>query len=205
TKKPAAATTATTSVNDFNEELDEIRIADNDQVSDECIEDSSDDSKADEDVPATQEQSTADEDESDTLSISSSSTDEEESLTPSQQERQVQEEEQELELENLLLHPEELKKKIYCLLKRTRTLISTIHKSSILTSFVRDEIQRKQIHLDTAADFSNDEKVKVNELVRDFHVRWNSTYLMLTRLLAVQQIINDITYTPQPRTGLTAK
>ncbi|CAF4445859.1 unnamed protein product, partial [Didymodactylos carnosus] len=41
--------------------------------------------------------------------------------------------------------------------------------------------------------------------VRDFHVRWNSTYLMLTRLLAVQQIINDITYTPQPRTGLTAK
>ncbi|CAF1367120.1 unnamed protein product [Didymodactylos carnosus] len=73
--------------NDFNEELDEIRMADNDQVSDECIVDSSDDLEDDEYAPSTEEQSTVDE--SDTFSISSSIIDEEDNLTQSQQERQV--------------------------------------------------------------------------------------------------------------------
>jgi hypothetical protein len=80
-----------------------------------------------------------------------------------------------------------------------------INKSSILTTFVRNEIERKQIALDAATDTSDEERVKINELINDFHIRWNSTYLMLVRVLVVQQIINDITYSPTAHIGLTVK
>ena len=49
---------------------------------------------------------------------------------------------------------------------------------------------------------NNEEKIQANELVKDFYVRWSSTYLMITRLICVQQI-NDISYTPQACIGLS--
>ena len=52
---------------------------------------------------------------------------------------------------------------------------------------------------------NNEEKSKINDLVKDFYVRWSSTYLMLIRLLAFQQIINDVTYTPYIQAGLNKK
>jgi hypothetical protein len=98
-----------------------------------------------------------------------------------------------------------LKKKIHSLLKRTRTLISTIHKSSILTSFVRQEARRQEIELAASMNSNSGEKIKLNDLVKDFHIRWNSTFLMLTRLLTFEQVINDITYTPHVQAGLSKK
>ncbi|CAF1421226.1 unnamed protein product, partial [Rotaria sordida] len=145
-----------------------------------------------------------DENETDTSSANNTSSEEEEEyLTSSQQERQSEEPQQ--ELEKLLSNPEELTNKINLLLKKLRKLMSMIHKSSILTSFIRSEIQRKQIDLDAINNSNDQNNIKINELVQDFYVRWNSTYLMLIRVVAIQQIINDITYTPQVRIGLTFK
>ncbi|CAF4788554.1 unnamed protein product [Rotaria sp. Silwood2] len=80
-----------------------------------------------------------------------------------------------------------------------------IRKSNILTSFIRSEIQRKQIGLDTINNLNDQDSIKINELVKDFYVRWNSTYFMLICVITIQQIINDITYTPQARIGLVFK
>ncbi|CAF4058397.1 unnamed protein product, partial [Rotaria sordida] len=191
-KKSPSPPTTTSSNHDSDEELNEMRVIDNDEVPDEFIED---------DDPIVKK---SDENETDTSSNSNTSSEEEEEyLASSQQERQLEEPQQ--ELEKLLSNSEELKIKINLLLKKLRKLISMIHKSSILTSFIRSEIQRKKIDLDTINNSNGQDNVKINELVKDFYVRWNSTYLMLIRVISIQQIINDITYTPQAHIGLKFK
>jgi hypothetical protein len=191
--------TSTTSDNDSDQEHDEIRLIDAGQVSDECIEEDSDDSDDEEDdTPAPINQ-----DESDSSCESSSSEEDDHDSIVSQENEELEEEERELQM--LLSNPEDLKKKIHDLLKRTRKLISTIHKSSILTSFVRHEAQRKQMELAALMNSNNKEKIKLNDLVKDFHVRWSSTFLMLTRFLTFKQIIDDITYTPHVQAGLDKK
>ena len=182
------------------QKLNEIRLVDNDQVSDSCSEDMTDNSDDEESVlPLTSANNTE-------TSTESSTDDEEEDQEGYrallQHERQVEEQEQK-ELEILLSNKEELKKKIHALLKRTRKLVSIVRKSSVLTSFVREEARRKQIELNLINVSNNEQKVQVNELVKDFYVRWSSTYLMISRLICIQQIINDITYTPQARIGLS--
>ncbi|CAF4960902.1 unnamed protein product, partial [Rotaria sp. Silwood1] len=197
--KKLPSPTTTSSNHDSDEELNEMRVIDNDEVPDEFVEDDNDNAEDDDSIVKE-----PDENETDTSSSSNTSSEEEEEyLTSSQQEKQSEEPQQ--ELEKLLSNPEELKNKINLLLKKLRKLISMIHKSSILTSFIRNEIQRKQIDLDAINNSNDQNNIKINELVKDFYVRWNSTYLMLIRVIAIQQIINDITYTPQARIGLTFK
>ena len=45
-----------------------------------------------------------------------------------------------------------------------------IHKPSILTSFVHEEAKRKELDLETVAGPGNDNKKKLNELIKDFYV-----------------------------------
>ena len=90
-------------------------------------------------------------------------------------------------------------------IKKIRTLIKMINKSSILTAFVRHEIKRREIGLNAAINLNTEGKVKVNDLINDFYIRWNSTFIMLARFSAAQQIVNDITYSPQSHIGLTIK
>jgi hypothetical protein len=186
--------------NDSDHEVDDLRLIDAGQASDEFIKEDRDDSDDDGNEMST----SIYEDETDSSSESSSSEEDDHGPIVSQEEEEVEEEE-ERKLEILLANPEELKKKINTLLKRTRTLISTIHKSSILTSFVREEARRKGIELAALMDSNSDEKIKLNDLVKDFHVRWNSTYLMLTRLLPFAQVVNNITYTTHVQAGLSKK
>ena len=95
------------------------------------------------------------------------------------------------------------RKKTNSLLKKNRRLIKLINKSSNLTLFIRNEIQRKQFTLDASIDSTDEKKIKINDLVNDFYVRWNSTYIMLIRLLAIQPIINNITFSPNTNMGLS--
>lgn len=167
-------------------------------MSDSCAEDSD---NSDEEESTLRTTST-NYNESSTESSSDSEEDDEDFGVSLQQERQIEEQEQK-ELEILLSNKEELKNKVYALLKRTRKLISFIRKSSILTTFVREEARRKEIELNALNISNNEEKIQLNELINDFYVRWSSTYLMISRLISMQQIVNDITYTPQARIGLT--
>ena len=203
-KKQATAATTTRSTTDSDQEVDEIRLVDHEQVPDDCSTDGSDVSDDNE------SESIASDDDTDTSSSESSSDEEEEEeeeeeSSPPQRGHQGEEYEEQKELKQLLSSSDELKNKIYQLFKRTRKLISMIHKSSILTGFVRDEARRKQIGVTSSGDSNTGKKIKISELVKDFHVRWNSTYLMLTRVLTVQQIVNDITYSPQAGIGLKIK
>jgi hypothetical protein len=201
-KQDRITTTANTNNHDSDDEIEKSRLVDMDVLLDEwinCGENYSDNEDDDPDYVPT----LADEDESSSDSDSSSD-DDDSTLSQSQQDRRTQEEEEQ-EVEQLLKNPDELKTKISSLFKKIRKLIKMINKSSILTTFVRNEIERKNIDLDAAINPSGEEKVKMKELINDFHIRWNSTYLMLVRLWAAQQIINDITYSSYSHIGLTAK
>ncbi|CAF1423043.1 unnamed protein product [Adineta ricciae] len=85
-----------------------------------------------------------DEDRDDSDSDSDCSDDDNNSLSvqPQQGRRAIDDEEAE-EINRLLWDPDELKKRISILLEKIRKLIKMINKSSILTSFVRSEVQSK--------------------------------------------------------------
>ena len=82
------------------------------------------------------------------------------------------------------------------LIKRTRALISIIHQSSVLDHYVREQIRLKRQESSQRGMQDGREKITFGELIRDFCVRWNSTYLMLKRFIVFRSIINEITHTP---------
>lgn len=73
------------------------------------------------------------------------------------------------------------------LLGRVRAIVKLIRKSSLIDAYVRE----KMSSIDGA-----------KELVCDFRVRWNSTCLMLERLLTHKDIINSIVSSPDRIAGL---
>ena len=73
------------------------------------------------------------------------------------------------------------------LLSRLRALVKFIRNSSLIYSYVRDKM----------ATVSG-----VKELVCDVRVRWNSTWLMLQRLLIHKDVINAIASSPDRISGL---
>ncbi|CAF3572632.1 unnamed protein product, partial [Rotaria sp. Silwood1] len=181
-KKTAITTAINASSNDSDDELEGICHTHYDPTSDEWFDD--------------------DENESDSYSDRS---DDDSTYSQSQQDRQLQQGDKEQELQLLLSNPDKLKNKISSLLKKKRKLIKMINKSSNFTSFVRNEIECKQMALNATTGPTDEEKIKINHLVNDFYIRWTSTYIMLIRLLLVQSIINNITYSPHADIDLATK
>lgn len=88
------------------------------------------------------------------------------------------------------------------LIERTRELISIIHRSSVLESFVHDQMCTKSQELSQRDSPSAVESTKsMGNLVVDICVRWNSTYLMLNRFIQFRSIINEITHSPSHIVG----
>ena len=77
------------------------------------------------------------------------------------------------------------------LLNKVRTLVRMVRKSGVLSSHVAKKIKDENIN-------------QVNFLL-DFHVRWNSTYLMITRLKVLKKIANDLTTHPEAIEGVKPK
>ncbi len=206
TAASALTSTKTTASNEYydesDDEIEKQRSVDIGVTFDEWIniDENDDDDEGDENYIPT----LGDDDDSD--SGSDSSDDENDSvLTSPQQDRRTHDEEEDEEVQQLVSNSAELKKRISTLLKKIRKLVKLINKSSILTSFFRDEIKRRDIDLDAEINPGDKHKVKVLDLTNDFHIRWNSTFIMLARVWAAQQILTDITYSPQSHIGLTAK
>lgn len=86
---------------------------------------------------------------------------------------------------------------IYNLLQRTRTLISSIHRSSNIDKYVRDQINSKQQESNKHSKEDNTEIIMYNELVLDFRIQWNSTFKMIHRFIILNSIVNNITFTPK--------
>jgi hypothetical protein len=70
---------------------------------------------------------------------------------------------------------EELKEKIFKLLKKVRNIVSIVRKSGVICCFVVNKIK--------------DLKQTNSNFIKDFHVRWNSTYLMLKRFVDLKKIV----------------
>ena len=77
-------------------------------------------------------------------------------------------------------------------LKKTRCLVGMVRKSGIVSGFVTKRI--KALETNPGGNF-----------ILDFHVRWNSTYLMLKRLKKLKCIADEITNNPDAIFGLKAK
>lgn len=77
---------------------------------------------------------------------------------------------------------------VHALLGRTRKIIRFIRRSSLVEAYVREQITNP---------------VERRQLVCDFHVRWNSTSLMLKRFLMHKNAITGIISTPERIAGLS--
>ena len=93
----------------------------------------------------------------------------------------------------------------YNTVQRTRALIKTIHRSSVLDKYVRDQILLRQEEANKRTREDNTEPIIYNELVMDFRVRWNSSFEMLQRFIKLSSIINDVTFTAKTLDGVTSE
>lgn len=76
------------------------------------------------------------------------------------------------------------------LLKRIRLMVKFMRKSSLIDAYIREKMAS-----------TDGQKV----LVCDLRIRWNSTWLMLERLLMHRDVINNIISSPDPISGLEKK
>ncbi|CAF1298723.1 unnamed protein product [Adineta steineri] len=201
----SSSSTSNEDINNSDDELEKSRLVDMGVIVDEWVDYDENYLNDEDDGDADHVPTLADDDESDSYSDSSDDDDNNPTLTQAEQDHRIQEEKENQEIKQLLLNPDELKKRISYLLKKVRKLIKMINKSSLLTTFVRAEIKRRQIDLDININSTNEKKIKVNDLVNDFYIRWNSTFIMLARFSAAEQLVNDITYSPPSHIGLTVK
>ncbi|CAF0861750.1 unnamed protein product, partial [Didymodactylos carnosus] len=143
----------------------------------------------------------------------------EEETSTSEEEEEIEEEEENAESNNeeqqLITTTDALDEKeiikIHQLLKKTRKIVTCIRKSSNIDAYVRAQAKIIQIQDPIIID-ENDEpptnsniKITIGGLVIDFHVRWNSTYLMIKRFIDHRTIINQITASPDRIAGLKTK
>ncbi|CAF1242477.1 unnamed protein product [Rotaria sordida] len=85
---------------------------------------------------------------------------------------------------------------IYNLLQRVRCLISFIKKSYPLDRYIRHQIHLKNIEIKRYAQEQKTKPIKLHGIVMDFRIRWNTTYVMLSRFIAISSIITDVTLSP---------
>ncbi|CAM4885604.1 unnamed protein product [Rotaria socialis] len=93
-------------------------------------------------------------------------------------------------------NPSDLSSIVYNLLQRVRKLIKFIRKSSVLDRYIfefRNQIRLKSIEIIRSAHEQSVKSVKLNNAVLEFRIRWNTTYIMISRFIALSSIITDIT------------
>jgi hypothetical protein len=89
--------------------------------------------------------------------------------------------------------PVEIIQQVQQLLTRIRSLVKMVRKCGNICSYATKKIQEDE-------NLSN-----IINFIIDFHVRWNSTYLMLKRLVKLKDIVNNMTRRPSRINGITRK
>lgn len=80
---------------------------------------------------------------------------------------------------------------ITVLLFKVRSIVSTIKRANNIHIYVYQQIEN--------------EGLKKRSFLLDFHVRWNTTFLMINRFLKYKKIINDLTARPEAVNGIKFK
>ena len=86
----------------------------------------------------------------------------------------------------------ESSKTVFNLIEKIRKLVNLVRKSGVICDHVFKRIN--ELKIKDAFNF-----------IPDFHVRWNSTYLMIKRLVKLKVIANELTNKPEEINGLTTK
>lgn len=90
---------------------------------------------------------------------------------------------------------------IYKLLQHVRKLVKFIKKSSVLDRYIRQQIRLKNTEISQTTP-QQIKSTKLNNVILDFCIRWNTTYLMISRFILLSSIITDITLSPSIECGL---
>ena len=91
--------------------------------------------------------------------------------------------------------------KIHSILTRIRKLVMMIYRSSILNRYVTKEMKQRIQYLNRQIkDPTN--YIKFQRLIIDMKIRWNSTYIMITRFLFYSSIITSLTHDPSKKIKL---
>ncbi|CAM4973984.1 unnamed protein product [Rotaria socialis] len=80
-------------------------------------------------------------------------------------------------------------------LRRT-TIRRNINSLCVLDRNIRNQIQLENIEIIRSAHEQSVKSVKLNNAVLDFRIRWNTTYIMISRFIALGSIITNITLLP---------
>jgi len=108
-------------------------------------------------------------------------------------------------LSQSFVDPEVLLSKIHTLLKRVRKFVRMIHNSSNLNQYFRGEIKAKIASLNARTKDQNKKKYRFKELTLDMRIRWNSTYVMISRILFCSSIITSLTHDPSKKITSNAR
>ncbi|CAF4269871.1 unnamed protein product, partial [Rotaria magnacalcarata] len=196
-KKNLASTTVQDNVNDPHD-------ANNDEVCDDDVTDDDDSNGSDvTDDEITPSSHDGFNDDSDSYDEDSDLNDDEQQLLDREQQYDMHH----MDLEQSAVLPNS-KLFIFTLLKRIRRLFAMIHHSSIIDAYVSEQIRLKQQEADQSIQNIqnlNLKKVRFNNPVIDFAIRWSSTFKMVTRFIKLRSIINDITHTPENIDGIKHK
>ncbi|CAF2115973.1 unnamed protein product, partial [Rotaria magnacalcarata] len=191
------STTAQDNVNDTHD-------ANNDEVCDDDVTDDDDSNGSDvTDDEITPSSHDGFNDDSDSYDEDSDLNDDEQQLLDREQQYDMHH----MDLEQSAVLPNS-KLFIFTLLKRIRRLVAMIHHSSIIDAYVSEQIRLKQQEADQSIQNIqnlNLKKVRFNNPVIDFAIRWSSTFKMVTRFIKLRSIINDITHTPENIDGIKHK
>ena len=84
--------------------------------------------------------------------------------------------------------------KVHVLLKRIRKLVAMIRNVNALHRFVIKQIKLKLENLNRELEAQNKDKINYKELTLDTKIRWNSSFVMISRFLFYSSIITLLTH-----------
>ncbi|CAM4794435.1 unnamed protein product [Rotaria magnacalcarata] len=86
--------------------------------------------------------------------------------------------------------------RIHIILKRIRKIVRMIRNVSSLNRYVTKQIKLKLEDLNRQLLAQNKPKINYKEFTLDFKIRWNSSFLMISRFIFFSSIITSITHNP---------
>ncbi|CAF1506058.1 unnamed protein product [Rotaria magnacalcarata] len=201
--KSSSNTTHTKQSDSDDDDDDEaISVADNEEVHEDVSDDGYDSDISDQNDISKDDSTSyilSDENASD-ISDDDEVEDDDEDLLPLNGSKQRQNNEE--TIIGITANPSDLSSIVYNLLQHVRRLIKFIRKSSVLDRYIRNQIRLKNIEIIRSAHEQSLKPVKLNNAVLDFRIRWNTTYIMISRFIALSSIITDITVLPSIEIGL---
>lgn len=104
--------------------------------------------------------------------------------------------EEEQLIDQAVTEPSILLVRVHVILKQVRKLVRMIRNISSLNRYVTKQIKLKLENLNRQLLAQNKPKINYKEFTLDFKIRWNSSFVMISRFIFYSSIITSITNNP---------